>query len=167
MAKKIEKKKYEKDGKEERIQICPVCSSADIENDFSNPAAVATGFMNLKKCNNCGNKGTFFPTIPISQLKKPRRKEEVIVKEEAFNESFVKGIIGFWKITGILLIIFGILFLFVPSLFFISIIPILLGVIVTIYGFLYNKYKEKLFMKLLMILIVLIFVFGGLVVLLN
>ena len=160
MPKKIDKKEKN----EKRIQICSVCGSPDIETDFSNHAAVVSGYMSVKKCNNCGFKGTFFPTIPLSQLRKPKAREEVEIKDELYNKNFINGIIGFWKILGIVMIALGTCALFIPRLFILGIsFSLPLGILVTSYGFLYNRNKERLFMKLLMIFIVLFFILGGLV----
>src|SRR3989344_4465720 len=94
--------------KVKRVQICPKCKSPDIETDFSNAGAVSVGhFVNLKKCNNCGHNGTFFPTIPISKLKSPLPASKV-KNNQHFDTSFAKGYFGLHiRVIGFFFILMG------------------------------------------------------------
>ena len=62
--------------KKSNILICPKCNSSDVETDFSNAVAVARGFIEIKKCNNCEHTGTFFPSISKEKLKKLKESRE-------------------------------------------------------------------------------------------
>lgn len=95
--------------KEQYIQVCPKCFSPNIETDFSNAAAVATGFFqNIKKCNNCGHSGTFFPKISKSKIKTKQKSE--VKNQTYFDKTFAKGYFAYlFLFWGILLIIIGII----------------------------------------------------------
>lgn len=68
--------------KKSEKQICPKCGSTDIQTDFSNSVAVRIGhFINLKKCNNCKNIGTFFPIV--------KQKKEAIKKSKKPNLIYI------------------------------------------------------------------------------
>lgn len=84
-----------------RIQICPQCGSPDIQTDFSNAGAIARGFMGVMKCNHCNHEGTFFPTVHITELKKPfNLKKAKNVRH--FDKTFSRGL---FKTTLFLLLI--------------------------------------------------------------
>ncbi len=148
---------------EKYIKICPTCGSPDIEADFSNAAAVADGFFYSKRCNNCGYNGGFFPEIPVSQLKKPKNPNE-IKNNQYVDKTYIKGVIGIWKVTGIIVLLFGIFLLFIPFMrTFALVFMIPLGTLSSIYGLLYKNHKNKDFMKVIMIIIILYFVLGVLI----
>ncbi len=154
-----------KQDKEEYIQICPKCGSPDIEVDFTNAAAVSAGFIGqVKKCNYCGHTGKFFPEVPISKVKKLKEKNEI--KGKTFiDKTYVSGVIGLWKIIGIIAILFSVAMLFIDSARSIGFYFLLLGILLTIYGFLRDEYKNKLFMKIIGLIIILYLAVGGFVLL--
>ena len=57
-----------------KMAICPKCRSIDVSNDFSNAGAVNFGFLNRKKCNNCGYSGAFFPEVSEDEMVEKTKK---------------------------------------------------------------------------------------------
>jgi len=100
------KKTKSKKHKIKRAQICPHCGSPDIETDFSNAAAVAFGYLSIIKCNNCKHEGTFFPTVPISKIKKPIKPSQVKTNTKK-DITFAKGYFGTFMLSIAILFIFG------------------------------------------------------------
>ena len=85
--------------KEQYIQVCPKCFSPNIETDFSNAGAVALGFFqNIKKCNNCGHSGTFFPKISENKIKV--KKSSTVKNRQYVNDSFLKGYFAYFFLFG-------------------------------------------------------------------
>ena len=146
----------------EAVQICPKCGSPNIETDFSNAAAVSYGVLQTKKCNNCGQTGQFFPKVAISKLKKPKKASE-IKDIQRLDISVSYGIIGLMKIIGIFMVVGGLGLLFITETY-LGIYSIILGLLVSLYGFLYKNHKKKTSMKILMIIILLYAVFGPILI---
>ena len=71
-----QKKQKRKNKSERYVQVCPQCFSSDIENDSSNALAARFALSHVKKCNNCGHHGSFFPEVHQSKLKKTIPKEK-------------------------------------------------------------------------------------------
>lgn len=90
----------------EAMQICPQCGSPNIETDFSNAGAISLGFIQVKKCNNCGHTGTFFPKIPADKVKKPLTKKQaknISHVDTSFAKGYFKIQLWFYFLVFILL----------------------------------------------------------------
>jgi len=55
------------------VPICPKCKSPDVYLDDA--TQLAFGLPQMHTCNKCGNRGTFFPEIPISELEKQKKQK--------------------------------------------------------------------------------------------
>jgi len=134
---KSEKKKVK------RIQVCPRCNSPDIETDFSNAASVYYGALSVKICNNCKHKGTFFPTVPISNIKNIKKPSQ-IKNKHLTDTTFAKGYFNItFLIISLLFIISGLIMIYYkisPD----GIVNLIIGLLIMFF-YLYRRNKMRKF----------------------
>ncbi|MFT4326610.1 MAG: hypothetical protein ACMXYK_03865 [Candidatus Woesearchaeota archaeon] len=108
--------------KDRYITICPKCKSKHIAVDTSNPLQGAMGLPSLYICNDCGHSGYTFPEVKVSELEdvkkesakgsKGKKQESIEEKEPLVDTSYGEfGVSILFKITGPLLILWGIIYL--------------------------------------------------------
>ena len=112
--------------KERYARICPKCKSDDVSHDWSNPATVDSGLVNvIYRCNNCGHAGMVFPEVPESEVPKTPTPLKHVKERTLVDTTYGQGEVGILGIMGPLLIVSSLLsFLFgtepfkIPALFF-------------------------------------------------
>jgi hypothetical protein len=95
--------------KERYVKFCPKCGSREIDISFT--PLVTQGVPGKALCKNCGYSAYSFPEVLSSEADKIKIKD--IEPQKETDVSYGKFITkGYWKVLGLLLIIFGIIALF-------------------------------------------------------
>lgn len=148
--------------KEKDVKVCPHCRSTDVEADFSQPAAVATGVFHQKvKCNHCGFMGVPLLMYESDVPDEPLPVDDLAGDRKQIDTEYGKGVtLGLWKVSGPLLLFFTILFLIMQDYFAAFGVTLPGGILITLWAFKHKYAKENDLLRRLLIIYIFYIILG-------
>jgi hypothetical protein len=152
--------------KERWVKVCPKCGSKGVVGDDSVPVFASTGLFNsIKKCENCGHTGVFFPEVPKNKAPKKTISPEKVKSATYFEPTYGQGAVEFLKVLGPVCLAIGLLSIIggwnsiVPGAFYIG-----EGLIMCALGFgrpYFEKRPNQKNILLILMLAILAFILTG------